>query len=110
MAAFTKHSVVTRDRGVASWLQQAQAGDTIVYFLGSVAGAYPHHAPRGPVLEARHAYNAGLVDLVQRRRKEGSGYEYVAIRRKHRARIEPYQRFRGSHIGERDTKYDRDFA
>lgn len=67
-----------------SWLQRSRPGDRLVYFTGHLGEArvfgWGGNIDLTLPNDALDSYYQGLVDLVQRH--VGSGYEYIAIRRK----------------------------
>jgi hypothetical protein len=60
-------------------LAAAAPGIVVVYYTGAAIGT---HAP-ALALEARAAYAAGIVELVQSRRGDNE-FAYVAIKRRHK--------------------------
>lgn len=83
------------------WLDKSRPGDRIVYHIGRLAmdredvqlvpgvGQYAHifYEPYHSIGNAAwHAYERGLVELVQRKLRFNRGYEYVAIKRKRQNR------------------------
>jgi hypothetical protein len=75
-------------RAVRDWLVNASPGDRLVYATGFTL---PQNRFTG-VREVRAAYNAGTVDLVQRRVGDFN-LEYLVQVRRYRAKIEPECRF-----------------
>lgn len=62
---------------VERWMDIAKPGDELVYASGR---SLPRTA--AAVRAVRELYDAGEVELVQRRRGDGAGFNYVAQRRK----------------------------
>lgn len=81
------------------WFASSQPGDNYTYHTGLLVkdrrdektGKWDRE-----VVDVRLAYNTGYIDLVARRAR--AGYEYIAIRRKRRARIDPHGKFVSEHL------------
>jgi hypothetical protein len=69
----------------AAWLETARPNETLIYH----AGLNLQNADPDAVVSARKAYNAGLVELVQRR-QGGGKFEYLAVKRAVQAKRQPY--------------------
>lgn len=62
---------------VSSFISNAAAGKSIVYYIGHVLPA----EERDSVRMIRRAYNDGVVELMQRRRDDGL-FDYIAQKRR----------------------------
>lgn len=68
---------------LTQWYASAMAGESVVY--RHEGGRFLNKTQA--VQQARDLYDMGLVDLVQRR--NGRGLDYLAIKRRHVAKIDP---------------------
>lgn len=69
-----------------TWLTEAKATDRALYYVGHLAADRAHQieAPMGD--EAWSAASIKLVHLIQRKREDGKGFDYLAVRARSRRR------------------------
>jgi hypothetical protein len=83
------------DKTVQAWLDDPEATQPLVYFRGyGLATSRVSKIRRPAVTAVRDLYDAGMVDLVQRRIKATDEFEYLAIKRVEPAKIPIHFMFR----------------